>query len=86
MGFPPAPRRASTRILIIFSQKARFCALFGALSGIGGNPTFALFSAFAVSALWFKLECTTQEVIQDVPRLSSPNASKASWDFLLHES
>ena len=34
VGFPPTPERA------LLAQKVRFCTLLGALSGIGGNPTF----------------------------------------------
>ena len=45
MGFPPIPERApksaqNRTFFTLFVQKVRFCTLLGALSGVGGNPTF----------------------------------------------
>ena len=44
VGFPLIPERAPESVQNqLVAQKRRFCALLGALSGIGGNPTFGKF-------------------------------------------
>ena len=41
------------------AKKMRVCTLLGALSGIGGNPTFGQINYLAISALWLVLKFTT---------------------------
>ena len=56
VGFPPIPERApKSAQTALFVQKVckkcSFAHFFGALSGIGGNPTSVQISVFAVRAL-----------------------------------
>ena len=65
VGFPPIPERAPKSVqnrtfCTPFAQKVRSCILSGALSGIGGNPTFSADKNYlAISALWLVLIFTS---------------------------
>ena len=65
-GFPSFIRVVSFSCLkcakACFLQKVRFCTLLGALSGIGGNPTFCIdecFYSLCSVSLWLELKFTT---------------------------